>query len=122
MFKPMRVIVALAALALAMEAPIPIRAAGITIINEVTSGGYRFINFDGPGAGTNAAAGTNMNGIANNGTVVGFAIANNGSLTNFTANPLTSTNANVLTGLATNAMALGVNSAGSVVGADGNNN
>jgi hypothetical protein len=42
-------------------------------------------------------------------------------VTNFTANPLTSTNANVLTGLATNAMALGVNSAGSVVGGDGNN-
>ena len=81
----------------------------------------RFINSDGPGAGTNAAAGTNMNGIANNGTIVGFGIANNGNLTNFTANPLTSTNANVLTSLATNAMALGVNSAGSVVGGDGNN-
>ena len=105
-----------------MTAPPPLRAGGITIINTVVSDGYRFVNFDGPGAGTAAAAGTNMNGIANNGTVVGFGIDNNGNLTNFTANPLTSTNANVLSSLATNAMALGVNSAGSVVGGDGAGN
>jgi hypothetical protein len=99
----------------------PARAGNITIIGKTFANGYEFTNFDGPGAGTNAAAGTNMNGIANNGTIVGFGIGNNTNLTNFTANPLTSTNANVLTGLATNAMALGVNSAGSVVGGDGNN-
>ena len=122
MIKPIRTIAALAALVFAMAAPHPVRATGITIINEVTSNGYKFINFDGPGAGTAAAAGTNMNGIANNGTVVGFGIANNGNLTNFTANPLTSSSANVLTSLATNAMALGVNSVGSVVGTDGAGN
>jgi hypothetical protein len=116
-----RIFIALAALVFAMAAPPPARAGGITILNVVDSHGYQFVNFDGPGAGTNAAAGTNMNGIANNGTIVGFGIDNNGNLTNFTANPLTSTNANVLTGLATNAMALGVNSAGSVVGANGIN-
>jgi hypothetical protein len=86
--------------------------------NEVISDGYKFVNFDGPGAGTAAGAGTNMNGIANNGTVVGFGIDDDGNSTNFTANPLTSTSGNVLTSLAPNAMALGVNSAGSVVGAD----
>ena len=122
MIKPMRSIVALAALVFAMAAPPPVHASGITIINVVDSHGYQFVNFDGPGAGTAAAAGTNMNGIANNGTVVGVGINNNGAFTNFTANPLTSTNANVLTGLGTNAMALGVNSAGSVVGADGAGN
>ncbi len=122
MIKPMRRIAALAALVFTMAAPLPVRASGLTIINEVISDGYRFVNFDGPGGGNAGNAGTNMNGIANNGTVVGFGIDNNGNLTNFTANPLTSTSANVLTSLATNAMALGVNSAGSVVGADGMGN
>jgi hypothetical protein len=122
MIKSIRTIAGLAALVFAMAAPLPVRGSGITIINEVTANGYTFINFDGPGFGTAAGAGTNMNGIANNGTVVGVGINNNGAFTNFTANPLTSTNANVLTGLGTNAMALGVNSAGSVVGGDGNNN
>lgn len=122
MVKPMRSVIALGALALAVEVPQPVHASGITIIDEVTSNGYRFINFDGPGAGNAAAAGTNMNGIANNGTIVGVGIDNAGNFTNFTANPLTSTNANVLTGLGPAAMAFGVNSAGSVVGTDGNNN
>jgi hypothetical protein len=122
MIKPMRSIAAVTALVFTTAAPLSARASDITIINEVVSDGYRFVNFDGPGAGTMANAGTNMNGIANNGTVVGFGIDNNGNLTNFTANPLNSTNANVLTSLATNAMALGVNSAGSIVGADGMGN
>jgi PEP-CTERM motif len=122
MIRVMRSMVALAALAVAVAAPPPVRAGGITIINTVVSDGYRFVNFDGPGAGASAAAGTNMNGIANNGTVVGFGIADNQNLTNFTANPLTSTSANVLSSLASNAMALGVNSAGSVVGGDGAGN
>jgi hypothetical protein len=122
MIKPMGSIIVLAALVFAMAAQPPVRASGVTIIDVVDAHGYRFVNFDGPGAGTNAAAGTNMNGIANNGTVVGFGIDNNGNLTNFTANPLTSTNANVLSGLAASAMALGVNSAGSVVGSDGAGN
>jgi PEP-CTERM motif len=122
MSKSTRSIAAFAALFFAMSAPLSVHASDITIINEVVSDGYRFVNFDGPGGGTATGAGTNMNGIANNGTVVGLGIDNAGNFTNFTANPLTSTNANVLTGLSTNAMALGVNSAGSVVGADGAGN
>jgi hypothetical protein len=121
MLRRMRTFVALATVAVAMATP-PVRADGITILNVVTSNGYRFVNFDGPGAGTNAAAGTNMNGIANNGTVVGVGIDNAGNFTNFTANPLTSTNANVLGTLSTAAMAFGVNAAGSVVGSDGAGN
>jgi len=99
------------------------RAENITILNTATAGGYTFTNFNGPNAGTNAAAGTNMNGIANNGTVVGFDILNNGNLSNFTTNPLISTTANALNiNGSTTAMALGVNSAGTVVGTDGNGN
>jgi hypothetical protein len=94
--------------------------ASITLLNAVSSGGFRFTNFDGPSPGTNAATGTNMNGVSNSGNAVGFTIANNGNLMNFVANPLKSTNANVLNiNGATNAMALGINSAGTVVGNDG---
>ena len=74
----------------------PARAAEITIINNTNFGGFNFTNFNGPNAGTAAAAGTNMNGISNTGTAVGFDIDNNGNLANFTTNPLISTNANVL--------------------------
>jgi uncharacterized membrane protein len=99
------------------------RAADITILNVAAAGGYRFTNFDGPNAGNTANAGTNMNGIANNGTAVGFDILNNGNLSNFTTNPLVSTTANVLNiNGATNAMALGINSAGTAVGTDGAGN
>jgi hypothetical protein len=98
-------------------------AADITILNKAFASGYTFINFDGPNAGTNANAGTNMNGIANNGTTVGFDIENNGVLRNFTTNPLVSTTANLLNiNGSTTAMALGVNSAGTVVGTDGAGN
>src|SRR5947209_3080100 len=97
----------------------PARAAGITIINNTNFGGFNFTNFNGPNAGTNAAAGTNMNGISNSGTAVGFDIDNNGNLSNFTTNPLVSTNANALSLTGTNPMAFGVNSAGTVVGTDG---
>jgi hypothetical protein len=101
----------------------PARAADITIINNTNFGGFNFTNFNGPNAGTNAMAGTNMNGISNSGTAVGFDIENNGNLSNFTTNPRLSTNANVLsiTGTTT-AMAFGVNSAGTVIGTDGNGN
>jgi uncharacterized membrane protein len=92
-------------------------------INKVSAGGFVFTNFDGPNAGTGAAQGTNMNGISNTGTSVGFSIENNGDLLNFTANPLKSTSAKVLNiNGSTTAMALGVNSAGTVVGTDGNGN
>ena len=50
------------------------KAADITILNRATAGGYHFTNFDGPFAGNIANAGTNMNGIANDGTAVGFDI------------------------------------------------
>lgn len=76
---------------------------------------YTFTNFDGPGSGNVAGAGTNMNGIANNGAAVGFGIDNAGNLTNFVRNPngtFTTLNING----STSAMALGINSAGDVVG------
>jgi hypothetical protein len=76
---------------------------------------YTFTNFDGPGSGTAAGAGTNMNGIANNGAAVGFGIDNAGNLTNFVRNPngtFTTLNING----STSAMAFGINSAGDVVG------
>jgi hypothetical protein len=73
---------------------------------------YTFTNFDGPGSATAAAAGTNMNGISNTGAAVGFGIGNGGILTNFVRNPDgTFTTLNIM-----NAMALGINSAGDVVG------
>ncbi len=95
----------------------------ITVVGEVNNGGYTFLNFNGPNAGTNAAAGTNMNGISNKGTSVGFDIDNNGNLDNFTVNPLKSRTVTPLNiNGSMNAMALGVNSRGIVVGTDGNGN
>jgi uncharacterized membrane protein len=95
----------------------------VTVFGQVKAGGYRFTNFDGPNAGTSAAAGTNENGIANNGTAVGFTIDNNGNFLNFTANPLKSRKATELNiEGSTTAMAFGVNSSGTVVGTDGNGN
>jgi hypothetical protein len=90
-------------------------------INIVSAGGYNFVNFDGPGSGSNAGAGTNMNGIANNGAAVGFGIDNNGAFTNFVRNPNGTTTTLNING-STTAMALGINSAGDVVGTDGNGN
>ena len=95
----------------------------ITSINKVSAGGFVFTNFDGPTPGTNAGAGTNMNGISNSGTSVGFTIDNDGDLHNFTVNPLKSNSATLLNiNGSTTAMALGTNSAGTVVGTDGNGN
>lgn len=100
-----------------------IQGSAITLINRVTSHGYRFTNFDGPTPGTNAGTGTNMNGISNTGQSVGFTIDNNGNFLNFTTNPLWSTRASVLNiNGSTTAMAFGVNSEGVVVGTDGNGN
>jgi hypothetical protein len=97
--------------------------ASIHMIDKVTSGGFQFIDFDGPDAGTNAGAGTNQNGISNRGVSVGFAIDNNGNLDNFTVNPLRSTSATELNiNNSAKAMALAVNSQGTVVGTDGNGN
>ena len=64
-----------------------------------------------------------MNGIANSGTSVGFAIDNQGNLHDFTGNPRKSKTASELNinGSMT-AMALGINSSGTVVGTDGMGN
>jgi PEP-CTERM motif len=98
----------------------PARAGGLTILNVADSGGYQFTNFDGPTPNT---AGTTINGISNTGTVVGFTTPDNTNFTNFTGNPLVSTNATLLNiNGSTTAMANGINSAGVVVGTDGNNN
>ena len=90
---------------------------GINIIGTANSGGYTFTNFDGP---TPNSGGTTINGISNTGTVVGFTTGADGTLNNFTANPLQS---NMATALNINnsgfAMANGVNSGGTVVGFDG---
>ena len=77
---------------------------------------YTFTNFTGPGSGTAAGAGTNTNGIANNGAAVGFGIDNAGNFTNFIRNPngtFTTLNING----STTANAFGINSTGDVVGA-----
>jgi uncharacterized membrane protein len=64
-----------------------------------------------------------MNGISNTGVVVGFSTPDAAALTNFTADPLTSTTANLLTPpLGSAAMAFGINSKGEVVGTDGAGN
>jgi len=95
----------------------------VTVIDRISSHGFQFTNFDGPTPGTNAATGTNMNGISNGSTAVGFTIGNDGNLNNFTANPLKSKAAKTLNiNGSTTAMALGVNSAGTVVGTDGHGN
>ncbi len=95
----------------------------ISILSKVRFGGFQFTNFDGPSPGTNTGAGTNMNGISNSGNSVGFTIDNNGNFRNFVANPLRSRSAKVLNiNGSTTANAFGVNSAGTVVGTDGNGN
>jgi hypothetical protein len=95
----------------------------ITILNETTFDGYKFINFNGPNAGNMAGAGTNMNGISNTGISVGFDLENNGDLANFTTVPTKNTKATELNiEDSTSAMALGVNSSDTVVGTDGNGN
>jgi uncharacterized membrane protein len=92
-----------------------------TLINRTSFGGFAFTNFDGPSPGTNAGAGTNINGIANSGTTVGFTIDNDGNFHNFTTNPLKSFSDTVLNiNGSTSAMAFGTNASGTVVGTDGN--
>jgi uncharacterized membrane protein len=100
-----------------------VKAPTVTGLGKVTAGGFAFTNFDGPDQGTNAGAGTNMNGISNSGTAVGFSIDNNGNFNNFVANPLKSRNAKLLNiNGSTTANAFAVNSRGTVVGTDGNGN
>ncbi len=95
----------------------------ITVLGTASAGGYKFLNFDGPNAGTNAAAGSNDNGISNSGTVVGFDIDNTGGFHNFTVNPLKSHKVQELNiNGSTAAQAFGINRNGVVVGTDGNGN
>ncbi len=96
----------------------------ITILNTVRFHGYQFTNFDGPNPGNLAGTGTTTNGIANSTTIVGFTVANDGTtVTNFTANPLVTTNARLVNiNGSTTIMALGINSTGTVVGTDGHGN
>jgi uncharacterized membrane protein len=95
----------------------------VTIMNTASAGGFQFVNLTGPNAGTNAAAGTNLNGISNAGTAVGFDIDNNGAFHNFATNPFQSRMASELSiNGSTTAMAFGINSSGTVVGTDGNGN
>jgi hypothetical protein len=86
-------------------------------IGTATAGGYTFTNFDFPNSGNAAGAGTNANGISNNGAAVGFSTNNNGTLSNFVRNP-DGTFSVLNTGQ--NAMAFGINSAGDVVGTQNN--
>ncbi len=105
------------------KGPSKVQGPTITYINQVTKGGFQFTNFDGPSTGNAAGTGTNMNGISNSGTSVGFAIDNFGTFHNFTVDPLKSKKATPLNiEGSTKAMALGVNSSGTVVGTDGNGN
>ena len=89
-------------------------AAPAATIGIVTAGGYTFTNFNFPLGGNNAGAGTNVNGISNNGNAVGFSIDNNGNFANFVRNPSGTTSELNLSG--TNSMAFGINGAGDVVG------
>jgi hypothetical protein len=88
-----------------------------TILGKV--GSYTFLNVDGPESGTNAGAGTNLNGLSNCGDAVGFDIDNNGEFHNFFGH-LTVTPLNI--NGSTKAMASGINRAEEVVGTDGNGN
>jgi uncharacterized membrane protein len=100
------------------------RGVDVTVLNDrVDFGGFRFTNFDGPSPGNMAGTGTNMNGISNSGTAVGFTIANDGSFNNFTVDPLKNMPLKSLNiNGSTKAMAFGINSDGTVVGTDGNGN
>jgi hypothetical protein len=114
----LRIFGGLATLAAAM--PLAPARADITVLNQVDSNGYHFVNFDGPKPNT---AGTTINGISNTGVVVGFTTPDNANFNNFTANPLTSTNSTAVNvNNSTTAMANGINSAGTIVGSDGKNN
>jgi PEP-CTERM motif len=103
----------LVALLTAAFVPRPSQAA------PIVAGGYVFTNFAFPGAGNAAAAGTNANGIANNGAATGVSIDNAANIASFVREPNgTATSVNI----PTPGMAFGVNSAGDVVGTDGAGN
>lgn len=108
----LRLVAGLAAFLSVALAPRPTRAASIT------ADGYIFTNFDfSPLTGT--AVGSNVNGISNTGQVVGTTVDINNASTsvNFAGTP------GALSQLDTGAgqIALGINSAGDVVGGNGTN-
>jgi probable HAF family extracellular repeat protein len=111
-----RILVAMTALGAVLMMPSAATCGDITVIGTPTAGGYHFVNFDGPSPNT---GGTTINGIANNGTVVGFTTDANGALLNFTATPPATAATSLNINNSTTAMANGINSAGSVVGFDG---
>lgn len=89
-------------------------AARASTIGTVTADGYTFTTVDFPGAGNAAGAGTNINGISNNGAAVGFSIGNDGNFSDFVRNPDGTVTPLNLSGL--NPLAFGINSSGDVVG------
>jgi hypothetical protein len=105
-------IAALCAAAAVILAPDVGRA---VIIETVTGGGYTFTNFDPTLSGT--AVGSNVNGISNTGQVVGTEINafNASTFSNFTGTAGSTVSLNTGSGQ----IALGINSAGDVVGGNG---
>jgi len=91
---------------------------GFTILG---GGGYTFLDVDGPNAGTNAGAGTNLSGLSKTGAAAGFDIDNNGESHNFLGDVVGAITLLNIDG-STKAMVFGVNRAGSLVGTDGNGN
>src|SRR5271166_6854157 len=111
--RPTLCLTALTALLAAAIVPSASHAAPVFV-----AGGYAFTNFDFPGAGTNAAAGTNANGISNTGVATGVSIDNAGNFASFVREPNGTVTA---VNIPTPGMAFGVNSAGNVVGTNGTN-
>ncbi len=83
---PTRAVTGVLTLLAAAFLPCSSPADTLTLLGTATADGYTFLNFDGPNAGTNAGAGTNVNGISNSGATVGFDIENNGNFANFSTN------------------------------------
>jgi hypothetical protein len=109
------IVTGLLTLLIAAFVPCSGRASTLTLLGTATADGYTFFNFDGPNAGSAAGAGTNVNGISNSGSTVGFDIENNGTLANFVTSSFSSlTNLDI--GGSLNAQAFGINSGGTVVG------
>jgi len=108
-----------ALLTLCLAGFVPCHAAS-TCLTVLTSR-YAFVNVDGPNAGTNAGAGTNLNGLSSGGVGVGFDIDNNGAFHNFFGDVVGTITPLNING-STTAMAFGINGADRVVGTDGNGN
>ena len=98
----------------------PAQGPHLTILGSVVGvGGYTFLDVDGPNSGTNAATGTNLNGLSNRGVAVGFDIDNNGQFHNFFGDVFGTFKLLNING-STAAMAFGIDRADKVVGTDGN--